>query len=74
MTCHSSSKAQDRIRERDHATRACGNTTSRAVNSNRRLIEDTKKVTKADREIALSEVADLSILKVAQKELGIKGK
>ena len=40
----------------------------------RRLIDDTKKVTKVDREIALSEVADLSILKETQKELGIKGK
>ena len=28
----------------------------------RRLIEDTKRVTKVDREVALSEVADLSIL------------
>lgn len=40
----------------------------------RRLIEDTKKVTKIDREIALSELADLSILREAQRELGIKGK
>jgi hypothetical protein len=40
----------------------------------RRLIEDTKKVTKVDREVALSEVADLSILREAQRELGIKAK
>jgi hypothetical protein len=40
----------------------------------RRLIEDTKKVTKVDREVALSEVADLSILREAQKELGIKAR
>jgi len=38
----------------------------------RRLIEDTKRVTKVDREVALSEVADLSILREAQRELGIK--
>ena len=38
----------------------------------RRLIEDTKTITKVDREIALSEVADLSILREAQKEMGIK--
>ena len=38
----------------------------------RRLIEDTKRVTKVDREIALNEVADLSILREAQRELGIK--
>jgi NitT/TauT family transport system substrate-binding protein len=37
----------------------------------RRLIEDTKRVTKVDREVALSEVADLSILREAQRELGI---
>ena len=38
----------------------------------RRLIEDTKTITKVDREIALSEVADLSILRETQRELGIK--
>jgi len=38
----------------------------------RRLIEDTKRITKVDPEVALSEVADLSILREAQKELGIK--
>ena len=38
----------------------------------RRLIEDTKSITKVDREIALSEVADLSILREAQRDLGIK--
>jgi NitT/TauT family transport system substrate-binding protein len=37
----------------------------------RRLIEDTKTVTKVDREVALSEVSDLSILREAQRELGI---
>jgi NitT/TauT family transport system substrate-binding protein len=38
----------------------------------RRLIEDTKNVTKVDREVAFSEVADLSLLRQAQRELGIK--
>jgi hypothetical protein len=38
----------------------------------RRLIEDTKSITKVDREVALSEVADLSILREAQRELAIK--
>ena len=37
----------------------------------RRLIEDTKSVTKVDREIATAEVADLSILRAAQRELGM---
>ena len=40
----------------------------------RRLIEDTKTVTKGDREVAFSEVADLSMLREAQRELGIKAK
>lgn len=40
----------------------------------RLLIEDVKKTLKVDREVSFSEVADLSILREAQKELGIKGK
>ena len=40
----------------------------------RLLIEDVKKAAKVEREVALSEVADLSILREAQMELGIKGK
>jgi ABC-type nitrate/sulfonate/bicarbonate transport system substrate-binding protein len=35
------------------------------------VIEELKKIAKVERDIALSEVADLSILKEAQKELGI---
>ena len=38
----------------------------------RLLIEETRKVGKVSREIPSSEVADLSILREAQKELGIK--
>jgi NitT/TauT family transport system substrate-binding protein len=37
----------------------------------RLLIEDVKKVAKVDREVAFREVADLSILREAQRELGI---
>jgi len=37
----------------------------------RLAIEEAKRVGKVDREVSLSEVADLSILKQAQKELGI---
>lgn len=40
----------------------------------RLVVEEAKKAAKVTREISLSEVADLSILKAAQKELGIKGK
>jgi hypothetical protein len=40
----------------------------------RLLIEETKELAKVNRELALSDLADLSILTLAQKELGIKGK
>ena len=43
-------------------------------NGFRLLIEDVKKVAKVDREVAFSEIADLSILREAQKELGIQPK
>jgi hypothetical protein len=36
------------------------------------LIDEAKKTAKINREIASSEVVDLSILREAQKELGIK--
>jgi NitT/TauT family transport system substrate-binding protein len=38
----------------------------------RLVIDEAKRVGKVDREISLSEVADLSILREAQRELGIK--
>jgi hypothetical protein len=40
----------------------------------RLVIEESKKVTKVTREVSFNEVADLSILREAQRELGIKGK
>ena len=39
----------------------------------RLLIEETKELAKVNREFAMSDLADLSILAVAQKELAIKG-
>jgi hypothetical protein len=39
----------------------------------RLIIEEIKELAKASREIALSELADLSILREVQRELGIKG-
>jgi hypothetical protein len=36
------------------------------------LIEETKKQAKVTREVSLSDVAELSILREAQRELGIK--
>ena len=38
----------------------------------RRLLDDTKRLMKIDREVAFSEVSDLSILREVQRELGIK--
>jgi ABC-type nitrate/sulfonate/bicarbonate transport system substrate-binding protein len=40
----------------------------------RLIIEEAKKSAKVEREVALGEVADLSILKEAQRELGTKAK
>jgi hypothetical protein len=38
------------------------------------IIEEAKNLAKVQRDVALSEVVDLSILKEAQRDLGIKGK
>ena len=54
---------------------------SRATNDNgslsedgfRLIIEEIKELAKVTRDVALSDVADLSILREVQKELGIKG-
>lgn len=35
------------------------------------LLEDTKKLAKLDRDVSITDVADLSILREAQRELGI---
>ena len=40
----------------------------------RLILEEAKKTAKVDREISLNEIADLSILREAQKELGIRPK
>jgi len=40
----------------------------------RLTVEEAKRVGKVDREVLLSEVADLSILREAQRELGLKAK
>jgi len=37
-------------------------------------IEERKKSAKVSREVSISDVADLTILREAQRELGIKGK
>jgi hypothetical protein len=43
-------------------------------NGIRLLIEEAKKQAKVEREVSPAEVADLSILAQAQKELGLKGR
>ena len=40
----------------------------------RLIVDEAKKTAKIDREIPLNEIADLSILREAQKELGIRPK
>jgi ABC-type nitrate/sulfonate/bicarbonate transport system substrate-binding protein len=40
----------------------------------RLIIEEAKKAIKVDREVSFNEVVDLSILREAQRELGIKGR
>jgi hypothetical protein len=43
-------------------------------NGLRLLIEEAKRVGKVSREVSFGEVSDLTILREAQRELGIKGK
>ena len=38
----------------------------------RLVIEEAKKATKTDRPVSISDVADFSILKQAQRELGVR--
>ncbi len=58
----------------DSAVRAFNEDGSPPEAGLRLIVDEAKKTAKVEREIPLSEVADLSILKEAQKELGIKTK
>jgi hypothetical protein len=58
----------------DSLSQAFNNDGSLPEKGLRLVIEEAKRVGKVEREIALNEVADLSILGVAQKELGISGR
>ena len=40
----------------------------------RRLLDDTKRLMKIDRDVVFSEVADLSLIREALRELGITAK
>ena len=50
------------------------NTDKLKVTSVRQLIDEAKKNAKLNREVSIDQVADLSILKEAQKEMGISGR
>jgi len=58
----------------DSVTKAFNDDGSVPEKGLRLVIEETRKAAKVNRDVSNSEVADLSILTEAQKELGIKGK
>jgi hypothetical protein len=58
----------------DSASKAFNDDGSLPEDGLRLVVEETKKLNKIDRVVSLTEVADLSILRDAQRELGIKGR
>lgn len=58
----------------DSAARVFNDDGSLPESGLRLIVDEAKKTAKIEREISLSDVADLSILREAQKELGIKPK
>ena len=54
--------------------KAFSNDLSLPENGLRLLIEEAKRAAKVEREVTMNEVADLSILREAQKELGVTGR
>jgi len=57
----------------EYLSKATNDTGSLSESGFRLIIEEIKELARVSREVALSELADLSILREAQKELGIKG-
>jgi len=57
----------------EYLSKATNESGSLSENGFRLIIEEIKELAKVSRDVALSDVADLSILREAQKELGIKG-
>ena len=57
----------------DYLSKATNESGSLPEDGFRLMIEEIKELAKVTREIRMADVADLSILAVAQKELGIKG-
>ena len=58
----------------DYLSKTLNDDGSPTENGFRLLIEDIKESVKVNREVSFNEVSDLSILREAQKELGIKEK
>ena len=56
----------------EYLSKATNENGSLSENGFRLIIEEIKELAKVSRDVALSDVADLSILREAQKELGIK--
>jgi hypothetical protein len=56
----------------DYLLKATNESGSLSEDGFRLMIEEIKELAKVTREIRMADVADLSILTVAQKELGIK--
>ena len=57
----------------DYLSKATNESGSLSEDGFRLMIEEIKELAKVTREVRMADVADLSILAVAQKELGIKG-
>jgi len=57
----------------DYLSKATNASGSLSEDGFRLMIEEIKELAKVSREVPMTDVADLSILAVAQKELGIKG-
>jgi ABC-type nitrate/sulfonate/bicarbonate transport system substrate-binding protein len=57
----------------EYLAKATNDSGSLSESGFRLIIEEIKELARVSREIALTDVADLSILKEAQRELGIKG-
>jgi hypothetical protein len=58
----------------DYLSKTLNDDGSPTENGFRLLIEDIKESVKVNREVSFNEVSDLSILREAQRELGIKEK
>jgi hypothetical protein len=58
----------------EYLSKATNESGSLSEDGFRLMIEEIKELAKVSRDIPLTDLADLSILRAAQKELGIRGK